>query len=75
MATPPPPPSDRARARRIAHDFNNLLTVMGGYAALLAGRRDDEHVRRAGSEILRAVETATALTAELRELGSEPDAR
>jgi two-component system, cell cycle sensor histidine kinase and response regulator CckA len=50
----------------IAHDFNNLLTVIAGYCQLLVARRGMQaDARRDLSEIRRAVDRASALTAQL----------
>jgi two-component system, cell cycle sensor histidine kinase and response regulator CckA len=50
----------------IAHDFNNLLTVIAGYCQLLAARRGmPADARRDLSEVRRAVDRASALTAQL----------
>ncbi len=50
----------------VAHDFNNLLTVIGGYAELLADRRDlPAGARDEIREIVNAGAQARALTEQL----------
>jgi PAS domain S-box-containing protein len=50
----------------VAHDFNNLLTVIGGYAELLADRRDlPPGARDEINEIVNAGAQARALTDQL----------
>jgi len=50
----------------VAHDFNNLLTVIGGYAEMLVDVLPPDDVRRDDvAEIIRAADTASALTRQL----------
>ena len=49
----------------IAHDFNNLLMVIGGNAALLRDKAEDETVGRRASAIIRAAEQGERLTRQL----------
>jgi two-component system, cell cycle sensor histidine kinase and response regulator CckA len=50
----------------VAHDFNNLLTVIAGYTQMLLDGLEEEHPMRSYvEEIVRAGESATALTNQL----------
>ncbi len=50
----------------IAHDFNNLLTVITGYTQMVLDEIESEHPLRANvEEVLRAAESAAALTNQL----------
>ena len=50
----------------VAHDFNNLLTVIGGYAEMLVDVLPADDARRHDvNEIIRAADTASALTRQL----------
>jgi signal transduction histidine kinase len=50
----------------VAHDFNNLLTVIGGYAEMLVDVLPPDDARRSDvTEIIRAADTASALTRQL----------
>jgi len=50
----------------LAHDFNNLLTIITGYSQMvLDGLEADEPQRGSVEEVLRAAETAAALTSQL----------
>ncbi|HMI91081.1 MAG TPA: ATP-binding protein, partial [Polyangiales bacterium] len=50
----------------VAHDFNNLLTVIGGYAEMLIEVLPTDDARRDDvAEIIRAADTASALTRQL----------
>jgi two-component system, cell cycle sensor histidine kinase and response regulator CckA len=50
----------------VAHDFNNLLTVIGGYAEMLIDVLPPDDARRSDvAEIIRAADTASALTRQL----------
>lgn len=50
----------------MAHDFNNLMNVVIGHAEMLLGRHhNDEYTRRGLENILKAGESASALTRQL----------
>jgi len=49
----------------IAHDFNNLLMVIGGNAALLREKAENEIIERRASAIIRAAEQGERLTRQL----------
>ncbi len=49
----------------VAHDFNNLLTAILGYGNLILEQVEDQHLRNDVLEILRAGESAAALTRQL----------
>jgi PAS domain S-box-containing protein len=49
----------------VAHDFNNLLTAILGYGNLILEKLDDPSLRSDVLEILRAGESAAALTRQL----------
>jgi PAS domain S-box-containing protein len=54
----------------VAHDFNNLLTAIRGYAELLsADLRDDPERLESVSQIARATDRASLLTAQLLAVG------
>jgi CheY-like chemotaxis protein len=55
-------------ARRISHDMNNVLATIAGYAQLLRRGMDSAHpLQRRVDSLLKAMDRATALTAELLE--------
>jgi signal transduction histidine kinase len=49
----------------VAHDFNNLLTAILGYGNMILERAEDQNLRNDVLEILRAGESAAALTRQL----------
>jgi len=54
----------------VAHDFNNLLTIIGGFCEFLADRLPPDSLESdAIAEIIKASETATALTGQLLAFG------
>ncbi len=57
-------------AAGVAHDFNNLLTVINGYSQLLLDRLEPQSPFRVNvTEVLKAGESATALTRQLLAFG------